>query len=93
MLRGLRTLRETHKKNMLTVLFTKKDSIYKKLNCDCYDIQRNALTYKENEPIIAHPPCRTWGNYSHKALGNKKEKQLSLWALRLVRRNGTGKTI
>jgi hypothetical protein len=42
-------------------LFVAKDSIYKALGCDCYDAERNALTYSGNSPVVAHPPCQLWG--------------------------------
>ena len=47
--------------NGITVLFAAKDSIYKKLGCDVYDLERNALTYRGNAPVVAHPPCQLWG--------------------------------
>lgn len=43
------------------VLFVAKDSIYKSLGCDCYDAERNALTYAGTAPVVAHPPCQLWG--------------------------------
>ncbi len=43
------------------VLFVMKDSIYKSLGLDCYDAERNALTYTGNAPVVAHPPCQLWG--------------------------------
>jgi len=43
------------------VLFTAKDSIYKSIGCDCYDAERNALTYDGSAPVVAHPPCQLWG--------------------------------
>lgn len=46
----------------VVALFVASDSIYKSLGCDCYDIERNALTYTRTMPVIAHPPCQLWGN-------------------------------
>lgn len=53
----------------VVVLFVMKDSIYKSLGCDCYDENRDALTYSGINPVVAHPPCQLWGkmakiNYS-----------------------------
>lgn len=46
----------------VAVLFCERDSIYKTLpNTDCYDIDRDALTYHGNYPAVAHPPCQLWG--------------------------------
>ena len=47
---------------MITALFVEKDSIYKTFDfIDCYDEERDALTYNSNDPVIAHPPCQLWG--------------------------------
>jgi hypothetical protein len=45
----------------VVALFVASDSIYKALDCDCYDAERNALTYAGNAPVVAHPPCQLWG--------------------------------
>ena len=45
----------------VTVLFVMKDSLYKSLGLDCYDAERNALTYNGKNPVVAHPPCQLWG--------------------------------
>lgn len=70
------------------VYFTRKNSIYNKLDCDCYDIERNALTTISQEPAIYHPPCRMWGKLRKLAKGNVQEKSLALWALKRVRMYG-----
>ena len=31
---------------------------------DCWDIERNALNWPGGNPIVAHPPCRAWGQLS-----------------------------
>lgn len=47
----------------IAALFVERDSIYKQYTfIDCYDIDRNALTYTGDMPVIAHPPCQLWGN-------------------------------
>ena len=43
------------------ILFVLENSLYKRAGFDCYDKQRNALTYAGNNPVIAHPPCQLWG--------------------------------
>lgn len=45
----------------MVALFVAKDSIYKNLIADCYDEEKDALTYNGDFPIIAHPPCQLWG--------------------------------
>jgi len=43
------------------VLFVMRDSIYKSMGMDCYDQERDAMTYCGADPVIAHPPCQLWG--------------------------------
>jgi hypothetical protein len=45
----------------VAALFVMQDSIYKRLGCDCYDRDRDAMTYTGDFPVIAHPPCQLWG--------------------------------
>lgn len=49
----------------VSVLFVMKDSIYKSLADDCYDEQRDALTYRGDNPVVAHPPCQLWGKMAN----------------------------
>lgn len=69
-------------------LFVCRGSPYWGLGLDCYDLARDARTYKGSELVIAHPPCRSWGRYKHVARPRDGEKQLALWAMDLVRKNG-----
>lgn len=74
-----------------------KDSIYNNFaDCDCYNEERNALTYHGELPVIAHPPCQLWGalanvNYKrwggeHNIPGNDGGK--FIFALNAVRKYG-----
>jgi hypothetical protein len=73
---------------MNTVLFCRSDSIYKKMGCDVYDLDRNALSYTGLNAVIAHPPCRAWGDLYKLAKPMPGEKELAPWAIDVVRRNG-----
>ena len=84
------------RKPMIAALFIEADSIYKRLDCDCYDIARDARTYTGNNPVVAHPPCQLWGNMAtinfarwggdHNKPGN--DGGLFAFALETVRRCG-----
>lgn len=75
--------------NKIPVLYVREDSIYKTLpNIDAYDIKRDASTYTGTSAIIAHPPCRGWGQLSHMASPRVGEKELTLKAIAMVRANG-----
>jgi hypothetical protein len=46
----------------VAVLCVTPRSHYKKIpGCDCYDARRDAWTYRGGLPVVAHPPCRSWG--------------------------------
>jgi hypothetical protein len=62
-------------------LFVRKDSIYKELGVDCWDAERNALNWPGGNPLIAHPPCRAWGQLSHWAKPLPGEKELAIWSI------------
>ena len=73
----------------IAVLFARKDSIYKQfLNCDVYDIERDARRYQPGLPIIAHPPCRAWGKLRGLAKPRPDEKELAVWSVWKIRENG-----
>jgi hypothetical protein len=73
---------------MIAVLFARRNSIHKKLGCDVYDIGRDATTWPGGSPCIAHPPSRSWGLLSHMAKPRPGERELALWAIAQVRKNG-----
>lgn len=72
----------------IPVLFTRSDSIYKKLGCDCYDKLRDARNYCGKFAVIAHPPCRSWGRLSHMAKPDPDEHELALFAIDIIQKNG-----
>ena len=69
-------------------LFLTDQSVYKTLpGCDCWDKKRVARRFAGDGPVIAHPPCRTWGNL--KTVATKAppdEHALGTWAIDQVRR-------
>lgn len=73
---------------MVAALFVRKVNHYAALGCDCYDFDRNALTWSGGAPGIFHPPCRSWGQLSHMAKPRPGERELALWAMAQVRRWG-----
>lgn len=73
---------------LVSALFVRADSIYKQLNVDCCDIERDARKWPGGNPIIAHPPCRAWGKFSHRAKPMPGEKELAIWAIEQVRKWG-----
>jgi hypothetical protein len=73
----------------VAILFARKNSIYKTFKiCDVYDSERDALTFKGNLPVIAHPPCRAWGSLRHFSKPDPGEKDLAVWAVGVIRNNG-----
>lgn len=72
----------------VAALFVRSDNHYAALGCDCYDIDRDALTWPGGVPGIFHPPCRSWGQLSHFAKPRDGERELALWSMAMVRRFG-----
>jgi hypothetical protein len=75
-------------KAQIAVLYARSDSCYFDLVAQVFDIQRDARKYHGNFPVIAHPPCRSWGRLRHLAKPRPDEKSLALHALAEVRRCG-----
>ena len=73
---------------MVSALFVNKDSVYKRLGIDSWDQDRDALNFTGSHAVICHPPCRAWGRLRHFAKPALGEKDLALFALSLVRKNG-----
>jgi len=73
----------------VAVLFARADSVYKQLpGTDVWDAERDALRWSGGAPLIAHPPCRTWGTLSHLFEHPPGERDLAPWAVGQVRRYG-----
>lgn len=70
------------------VLFTQAKSTYLDLGCDCYDLQRNALSIKSKLPAIYHPPCRAWSRMRTFSKVPVGERFLAIWSVSRVRRYG-----
>lgn len=73
---------------MISVLFCRKDSIYKELGYDCWDIDRDARGWPGGNSIVAHPPCRAWGQLAHFANPRPGEKELAVYSIQMIRQYG-----
>ena len=58
------------------------------MGLDCWDIERNALNWAGGNPIVAHPPCRAWGQLSHFAKPREGEKELAIYSINQIRKYG-----
>jgi hypothetical protein len=73
----------------IPVLFVQKKSNYKTIDSfDCYDEDRDALTYVGDTPVIAHPPCRLFSRLRKLSTADNNEKLLAYFAVDLIRKNG-----
>lgn len=70
------------------VLFVRADSIYKDLDCDPWDASRDARNFPGGSPIVAHPPCRGWGQLRGLSHATEEEKALGPFAVAQVRQWG-----
>ena len=73
----------------VAALFVREDSTYKNMpGVDCYDIERDALTFPGGRPVVCHPPCRSWGRLRYFAKPRCGEKELAPWAVSQVQQWG-----
>jgi hypothetical protein len=73
----------------VAILFDRSDSIYKTLEgVDVWDIERDARNFAGGMPIVAHQPCRAWGQLAHMAKPRHDEKDLARFAVRVIRECG-----
>ena len=71
------------------VLFTEPNSNYGVTGqFDVYDLSRNALSYNDDIPVIAHPPCRLFSKLKAFSTAPACEKFLGIWSISLVRNIG-----
>jgi len=77
----------------VAALFVRKDSVYKTLpGVDCWDEARDALKWPGGCPVVAHPPCRTWGTLKQfvKLCQEDwtREHDYAKWSVAMIRRYG-----
>ncbi|MBL1277459.1 MAG: hypothetical protein COB30_015365 [Ectothiorhodospiraceae bacterium] len=74
---------------VVAVLFSRSDSVYKSMSgCDVWDRERDATKWPGGYPVVAHPPCRAWGQLRALANPEPGEKELALFAVDKVREFG-----
>lgn len=72
----------------VAVLFARRDSVYKTLGADVWDEERDAMKWPGGAPVVAHPPCRLWGELSHLSTAPESERQCGFFAVEMVRKFG-----
>lgn len=73
----------------VAALFVRSDSIYKTMaDVDCWDLERDAMTWPGGAPVVAHPPCRLWGELSHMSTAPESEKETGRFSVRVIQRYG-----
>lgn len=73
----------------VAVLCARRRSIYKTLplGVDVFDEARDAFTFEGCMPVVAHPPCRTFGRLKGHARPENAahERELALWCVSQVK--------
>lgn len=71
------------------VLYARNNSIYKSFpSADVYDLTRDARTFPNDLPIIAHPPCRLFGRLKQFSKADISEKLLAYHAVDAIQKCG-----
>lgn len=74
---------------MVTVLFTGKKSNYLELGgFDCWGVDRDALTYSGDDPVVCHPPCRRFSKMRAFSTAIGCEEFMAYWSVSYVRNHG-----
>lgn len=75
--------------DLVAALFVRRDSIYKAMpGVDAFDFERNALSFPGGMPVVAHPPCRSWGRLRAFVTAAPGERDLAMFAVAQVRQWG-----
>lgn len=72
----------------VAALFVRPNTIYRDLGADCWDETRDARRYAGDSPVVAHPPCRSWGKLRTFAKPVPGEREMAHFAMDTVRRCG-----
>lgn len=62
--------------------------MYKSMDADVWDADRDAMKWRGGTPVVAHPPCRAWGRLRRFAKPQPGELELARFAVAQVRRYG-----
>jgi len=73
---------------VISALYVRRNSVYKTLGLDCWDIDRDARNWPGGNPLIAHPPCAQWGRLHGQAKKSPEQKKLAIDAVGHVRKWG-----
>lgn len=56
---------------MIAALYVETNGVYSTIEgVDLWDESRDARRYCGPHPVVAHPPCQRWGNFSEDAIGS-----------------------
>jgi hypothetical protein len=73
----------------VAALYVHRDSIYKSMpGVECWDEDRDAMTYRHVMPIVAHPPCRLWASLRHQSTADPVERLCATHAIGILFRCG-----